>query len=161
MAPNRNQPDLSETERPTHRRVVLADAHNYKVPTGNPMRPYDILTARRGEEVEFSQEEVDRVEELDRTHPHPRGKRLGTPEEYEDSVAKETEVSPLEPEAYGGMSLEEVGAYLNQHPEQAEHLLLLEEGKDEPRQQFLDLEQNMAAAHDEQLRAQAAAAERS
>lgn len=159
MAPNPKQAQDDRLEDQPVRRVVLADVHNYLAPSKTPARPFETRTARRGDVVEFTQEEIDRVEELDRLHPHPRGKRLGTPEDLAEIEQAESSVSPLEPERLGGMSLEELGAYLTQHPEQGEHVLMLEEARDEPRVPFIDLAQNVASAHEEQVRALRVAAE--
>lgn len=138
------------------KRFVLFDVIGWSTPIeGRLDGRRDYHSARRGEEVDLPDSEVERLEALG---------AVGTQAEATASASAAAEPPSASDEQLASMNVEELVAYLGQHPSEAQRVVTLEEGREKPRKGVLEPAQRVQVAHEEavadQLEAERAAAER-
>lgn len=124
----------------TVKRFVLFDVYGWSTPIDGERLRRDYHLARRGEEIEISEAEAARGEGLG---------ALGTEAEATASASAAAEPPSASDEQLGGMNVDELVAYLGQHPSEAQRIIDLEEARERSRKTVLEPAQRVKVAHEE------------
>lgn len=114
------------------KRTVLFDLYQYRVPLEGEPGKFDHLTAARGEVIDVDADEAARGEALG---------ALGDPADLAlaDAERASDEGGVVEDAVLGGYNVDQMAAYLAQHPGEADHVGDLEAARSRPRKGVLEL----------------------
>lgn len=127
----------------TVKRTVLVDTYAYMTPVGDErLGRFLHNIARRGETIEISTEEAARGESLD---------ALGTEAQAAAAAFAAAEPGVASDEELRGKNVDELSAYLGQHPSEAERIAALEDARDRPRGSILKAVERVITTRDEAL----------
>jgi hypothetical protein len=131
----------------TATRRVMVDAYNWQTPAEGLPGRYELHTSLRDEIVDFPEAEAARGDSIViRTLPNGRAVHALEVPEQADRLAAELRQAAADgtlgrwtDEQLLDANVEEISAYVTQHPDEVDRVVTLEETRDRPRKGVLEL----------------------